>query len=53
MKDNQFTHWTTQELMDWVEKFNFHSLLTINNVNTYLQALQELGRRVNEMGVSK
>ncbi|HOA79658.1 MAG TPA: hypothetical protein PKK61_01140 [Defluviitaleaceae bacterium] len=52
MKDNQFTHWTTQELEDWVGKVTSYSILTINNVNTYIQALKELGYRAIERDIS-
>lgn len=45
MKDNQFNHWTTQELQEWCEDFSSHSLLTINNANTYIDALKELNKR--------
>lgn len=40
-----FSNWTTQELREWCEDFSSHSLLTINNANTYIQALQELNIR--------
>ena len=42
---NQFTNWTTQELKRWTESLSLCSLLTINNANTYIQALQELENR--------
>lgn len=48
-RNDQFTHWTTQELQDWCEDFSSHSLLTINNANTYIQALQELDNRKGDI----
>ena len=44
-----FSNWTTQELRKWVENLSLHSLLTINNANTYIQALQELNNRKDDI----
>lgn len=44
-----FISWTTQELRKWVENLSLHSLLTINNANTYIQALQELNNRKDDI----
>ena len=40
-----FNQWTDQELNEWIEDFSSSSLLTLNNANTYIQALQELDNR--------
>lgn len=46
---NQFTHWTTQELKEWCEVYSSTSFLqNKNNINTYIQALQELDKREDD-----
>ena len=40
-----FNQWTDQELNEWIEDFSSSSLITLNNANTYIQALQELENR--------
>ncbi|MGJ0846461.1 hypothetical protein ACR77J_07225 [Tissierella praeacuta] len=45
MAKTNFSNWTTQELREWVGNISTYSLLTINNANTYIQALQELNIR--------
>ncbi|HZJ99939.1 MAG TPA: hypothetical protein VFC79_08035 [Tissierellaceae bacterium] len=45
MKTNQFSHWKTQEILEWVGAFRTYSLLTIHNANTYIDALKELNKR--------
>lgn len=43
---NQFSHWNTDELKQWVEDYMSCPLLhTINNINTYYEAEKELNRR--------
>lgn len=42
---NNFSDWTDQELNEWIEDFSSSSLITLNNANTYIQALQELDNR--------
>lgn len=43
---NQFLHWNTQELVEWVEDYSsIPYLQTIHNINTYFEALEELNRR--------
>lgn len=46
--NSQFSHWNTDELSQWVEDYLSHPLLqTLNNINTYFEALKELHRRGN------
>lgn len=43
---NQFLHWDTQELVEWIEDYITCPLLhTIDNIDTYFEALEELNRR--------
>ena len=47
MKISQFSHWTTEELKEWCEIYSSTSFLqTVNNIDTYLEALEELERRL-------
>ena len=46
VETNQFSHWNTDELKQWVEDYMSCPLLhTINNINTYYEAEKELNRR--------
>lgn len=45
-KINQFSHWDTEELAEWVDDYISTPLLhTINNIDTYYEAIEELDRR--------
>ena len=47
---NQFNQWTTQELKEWCEVYSSTKFLqTINNINTYLEALNELNNRKDDI----
>lgn len=47
-KINQFSHWDTEELVEWVEEYtSIPYLQTIHNIDTYFEALEELGRKEN------
>lgn len=43
---NQFSHWDTEELAEWVDNYISTPLLqTFANIDTYFKALEELNRR--------
>lgn len=45
---NQFSHWDTEELVEWVEEYtSIPYLQTIHNIDTYFEVLEELGRKEN------
>lgn len=48
---NQFSHWNTDELKQWIEDYISCPLLhTINNINTYYEAEKELDKREESYG---
>ena len=48
---NQFSHWNTDELKQWIEDYiNCPLLHTINNINTYYEAEKELDKREESYG---
>ena len=43
---NNFTSWSTQELKDWIRDYSLTPFLQSPlNINTYLQAINELNNR--------